>query len=159
MSSSPTGGGFNWGQLAPDDLPRLQPAQKAHLARQVRIMRAAGKRDCEIGSWLQQNGLSADEVGVFLGRFADSGHSDQWERFCGRASLVLIAVLSVAVLVLVVVQRPWDGNRWIWRTGPLATEIDPVVGFLAFCVLYPAAMVALWCLATWFGAFLDRLAD
>src|SRR5262249_50736814 len=145
---------FNWGKVAPD---QIDPAQKDRLARQVRIMLAAGKGAREIGSWLRQNGLSPPPADAFVPAVTEAPKSNWWERFCGRASLVLIGVLSVDVLVLVVKQRPWDGTRWTWLRGSM--EIPAIVGFALFCCLYMGAMTALWYLAMRFGGFLDRLRD
>lgn len=144
----------NWSEVAPE---QMDPAQQAYLARQVRIMRAAGKRAGEIGNWLRQNGASPQLADAFLAELAESRQSDRWERICGRASLVLIGGLSVAVLMLVMEKRPWDGTRWTWNRG--ATEIPAVAGFGLFCFLYLAAMSAVWYLAMTFGGFLDRLRD
>lgn len=153
MSSPPKSDhDFNWGEVAPDG---IEPTQKDHLARQVRIMRAAGKGMREISSWLQQNGLSPEQTEGIVAELSASGQADWWERFCGRASLALIAVLSAVVLVLVVVQRPWDADRWSWQSG--ASEIDAVAGFVLFCFLYCAAMSVLWFLAMRFGALLDLI--
>jgi hypothetical protein len=144
---------FQWGRLAPGE---TNAQQKADLARQIRIMLAAGKKSSEIGSWLQQTGLPPDQVAALRAEI-EAGHSDWWQWFCSRTSLVLIALLSVAVVVLVLVRRPWDAGRWTWTLG--AGQIEAGAGFLYFCFLYFAAMTLMWYAATRFGAWLDRMHD
>lgn len=150
---------FNWGGVAPDPAHQLPP----HLAPQLRIMIAAGKGRHEITRWLRQNGLAPAHAAAVVAGLAEPCRSNWWERFCGRASLVLIAGLSLYVLVLVVVQRPWDGNRWEWKINPTSrgevSHVDSIAGFLLFCFLYAAAMAVLWYLARRFGSFLDLLHD
>jgi len=153
VSSTPQNDGYGWGEVAPD-LPPLNPEQQYHLARQVRIMFAAGKGRREINSWLQRNGLSPAQTAVFLAEFPEPGQSERWERFFSRTSLAAITVFSLAVLALVLVRQPWDETRWTWTHA--GSEIHPVLGFVLFCFLFPAAMSVLWYLPTRFGRFLDQ---
>jgi hypothetical protein len=133
------------------------PPDLDYLARMVRIKIAAGKKRGEITGWLVEQGLSLDQAHAFLAEFPVPGESERYERGCGRFALVLIAVLSVAVLVLVLVQRPWEVGRWTWRRG--TAEVHPWLGFAYFCFAYAAAMTVLWFLAMRVGLFLDTMRD
>jgi hypothetical protein len=128
-----------------------------YLARMVRIKIAAGKKRGEITSWLVQEGLSLGQAQAFLADFPEPGVSDRWERRCSRGCLVVVAVLSVTVLVLVLVQRPWEVGRWTSRIGN--TKIEPWSGWGYFCFAYAVAMTVLWFLAMRFGQFLDSMRD
>jgi hypothetical protein len=64
MSSSESDESPNWAELAPK--LREQEQVIADLARQVRIMFAAGKNSSEVATWLQQVGLSAAEAQTLM---------------------------------------------------------------------------------------------
>ena len=89
----------NWAELAPN--LREQEGAAAAVARQVRIMLAAGKNMMEICTWLQQIGLSIGEAEAFLAALAE-------------------AEQKAAQGELVVTSGPWDfGGVFAPRDNPL----------------------------------------